>query len=86
MLDVVDKSTVGDCIEGLAKIEYQQVGPLPSIKSSRQVLYCVEQLSFTQVVCSESILEIDENVVSIKVIHYLAVNNMSKRFTDNAGQ
>ena len=37
-------------------------------------------------VCLESILEFDENAVSIKVIHYLAVNNMFNRFTDNAGQ
>ena len=36
-------------------------------------------------VCSESMLEFDENVVSVKVIHYLAVNNMFRRFTDNAG-
>ena len=35
---------------------------------------------------SESMLEFDENVVSVKVIHYLAVNNMLHRFTDCAGQ
>ena len=31
-------------------------------------------------------LEFDENVVPVKVIHDLAVNIMLHRFTDNAGQ
>ena len=31
-------------------------------------------------------MEFDENVVSVKVIYYLAVNNMFHRFKDNASQ
>ena len=86
MLDLVEKSAVGDCIEDLAEVEYQQVRLLSSIQSSRQVLYCVEQLGFAGVVCSESTLEFDEVVVPVKVIHYLTENNMFHEFTDNAGQ
>ena len=66
MLDLVEKSTVGDCIEGYAEIENQQVCHLSSIQSSGQVLYCVEQLGFAGVVCSGSMLEFDEDVVSVK--------------------
>ena len=62
VLDLVEKSTVGDCIEGLAEIEYQQVRPLSSIHSSRQVFFCVDQLDFAGVVCLESMLEFDEDV------------------------
>ena len=63
MLDLVEKSTLGDCIEDLAEIEHQQVRHLSSIQSSGQVLYCVEQLGLAGVVCSESMLEFDEDVV-----------------------
>ena len=82
----MEKSTVGDCIESLAEIEYQQVRHLSSIQSSGQVLYCVEQLGFAGVVCSESMLEFDEDVVPVKVIHYLTENNVFHGFTENAGQ
>ena len=58
MLDFVKKSSVGDCIEALAEVEYQQVRLLSSIQSLRQVFCCVEQLGFAGVVCSESILEL----------------------------
>ena len=77
---------MGDCIEGLAEIEYQQVCHLSSIQSSGQVLYCVEQLGFAGVVCKESMLEFDEDVVPVKVIHYLAEYYMFHGFTENAGQ
>ena len=77
---------MGDCIEGLAEIKYQQVRHLSSIQSSGQVLYCVEQLGLAGVICLESMLEFDEDVVPVKVIHYLAEYNMLHGFTDNAGQ
>ena len=74
MLKLVEESVVGDGIKSFAEIKHQQVRSLPSIKSLGQIFYCIEQLHFAWVICSDSMLEFNEDVVTVKMVHDLAVN------------
>ena len=71
--------------KGLAEVEYQQVSGLPTVKSPGEIFNCVEQ---DWLGIRGSVLDLDQDVVSVKVIHYLTVDNVTvfHRFTDNAGQ
>ena len=66
---------------GLAKIEQNGIYLLSIIQSVSKVLYGQDELRFTGAFLPESMLYITEEVVVVKVTHYMAMYYVLKDLT-----
>ena len=78
--DLVEKSMMRDSIKS------KSVPFLLSSLQDRSSTVLSSCVSRSLVISSESMMEFNKNVVSTKLVHYLAVNYLFHRFTDYACQ
>ena len=68
-------------MKGLAEVQYKNVSLLPFIKMSCKIFYRASELCFAAVPFPESMLKGSKNVITLKIIPDLLVNDVLNNFT-----
>ena len=67
---------LGNCVESFGEVEKENVGLFVIVHGGSPIMNCLHELGLTGESCLESMLVMEDNVVSIEVFPHVAKHDM----------
>ena len=76
---------MGNCVESFGEVEKENVGLFVIVHGGSPIVNCLYELGLAGESCLESLLVMEDNVVSIEVFPHVAKEDMLHHLAYNAG-